>query len=90
MLPTNEARVDDQIVETKGFVYFAADPGMEDEPTVISADEADLREAIKCLSDGGLLSAGDQKKYREYIEPSMQKPLKQRLKAWRERNGPRK
>ncbi len=81
-MPTRSPRI-----ETQAFVYFNADdPEIEIEPIIISGDEADLRSAVQALYNAGLILEKDAEKY---INPPLKKPLKNRLREWRKRNGPR-
>lgn len=71
---------------SQGFVYFNAEEPVEVEPIVITGDEADLRNAVQALFNAGLI---DDKQAKKYIDPPMAKTLRQRLKAWKDRNGAR-
>jgi hypothetical protein len=77
-------RIDEKPFATQGFVYFNATEPVEVEPVVMTGDEADLKQAVQILFDAGLILERDAKKY---INPPMHKTLRQRLRAWRERNA---
>lgn len=75
-------------VESQAFVYFNADRPVEIEPIILDGDEVMLRDAIRALNDAGLLSADDQRKHRDRIDPKVPKSVIARLREWRRRNAP--